>query len=91
VLSHDKSLERVKREIEAFENFEKLDSASREPIPRSVRLFVWQRDQGRCVECGSRESLEYDHIIAVANGGATTERNIQLLCMTCNRKKSSGV
>ncbi|MBU0713447.1 hypothetical protein KKA87_16220, partial [bacterium] len=31
-------------------------------IPESVRIIVWKRDSGKCVNCGSRENLEYDHI-----------------------------
>lgn len=91
VLRHDKSFERMRREIEAFENMEPADIARREQIPQSVRLFVWQRDQGRCVRCGSAEKLEFDHIIPVAKGGSSTERNIQLLCEPCNRAKGSSL
>jgi hypothetical protein len=63
-------------------------SLTRQPIPKAVQREVWQRDQGRCVECGSRENLEFDHIIPVSRGGATTTRNVQLLCESCNRRKS---
>jgi 5-methylcytosine-specific restriction endonuclease McrA len=52
---------------------------------------VWQRDQGQCVQCGSREKLEFDHIIPVAEGGSSTERNVQLLCEACNRRKGKSV
>src|SRR5437660_12220301 len=52
--------------------------------PCHVRLFVWQRDGGKWVLCGKQERLEYDHVIPVAEGGSNTERNIQLLCDTCN-------
>jgi hypothetical protein len=47
-------------------------------IPQAVRREVWRRDQGRCVECGSQERLEYDHIIPVSKGGSNTARNVQL-------------
>jgi hypothetical protein len=60
---------------------------NRLPIPTEVRNAVWRRDEGRCVRCGSRERLEFDHIIPVADGGSSTERNIELLCETCNRSK----
>jgi hypothetical protein len=91
VLRHDKAFERMRREIEALENVEKVDIAQRERIPDSVRLFVWQRDQGKCVKCGSAEKLEFDHIIPVIKGGSNTERNIQLLCEQCNRTKGASI
>lgn len=69
---------------------EQLDStAKRQPIPQEVKVAVWQRDGGRCVECGSQRELEYDHIIPLAMGGANTERNLQLLCAPCNRRKGA--
>ncbi|MBN2080776.1 HNH endonuclease [bacterium] len=58
---------------------------------KAVQLLVWKCDGGRCVECGSKENLEYDHIIPVSKGGANTARNIQLLCQSCNRKKSNKI
>ena len=60
-------------------------------ITRKVRDSVWKRDGGRCVECGSNENLEYDHIIPFSKGGSNTERNIQLLCEICNRSKSNRI
>jgi 5-methylcytosine-specific restriction endonuclease McrA len=63
-------------------------SDDRTAIPSEVRREVWRRDGGKCVKCGSRERLEYDHIIPVAKGGSNTARNIELLCETCNRTKS---
>jgi len=59
----------------------------RNGIPQDVRNKVWQRDSGMCVECGSKEKLEYDHIIPFSKGGSDTYRNLQLLCEVCNRKK----
>jgi hypothetical protein len=63
----------------------------REAIPERVRHEVWRRDQGRCVDCGSRERLEFDHIIPVSKGGSNTARNIELRCEACNRRKSATV
>ena len=59
----------------------------RETISQDVKNQVWQRDNGVCVQCGSNEKLEFDHIIPVVKGGSSTYRNIQLLCEPCNRKK----
>jgi hypothetical protein len=63
----------------------------REAIPEGVRHEVWRRDQGRCVDCGSRERLEYDHIIPISRGGSNTARNIELRCEACNRRKGAHV
>jgi len=60
-------------------------------IPDDVKMFVWKRDQGKCVKCGSQTNLEFDHIIPVSKGGSNTARNIQLLCESCNRKKSDKI
>jgi len=91
VLRRERQYERVRREVEALENIEKLQGTAREPIPDAVRLFVWQRDKGQCIKCGSRERLEFDHIIPVSAGGSSTERNVQLLCETCNRTKGATI
>ena len=63
----------------------------RETIPEHVRHAVWRRDQGRCVQCGSQENLEYDHLIPFSRGGSNTERNLQLLCQSCNRAKGAHI
>ena len=62
-------------------------SDRRPAIPAAVRREVWQRDGGRCVDCGSNERLEYDHIVPLTLGGANTVRNIELRCEHCNRSK----
>jgi 5-methylcytosine-specific restriction endonuclease McrA len=91
VLRHEKQMTRIAREVEAYENLELIPNAQRERLPDSVKLFVWQRDQGKCVKCGCNKRLEFDHIIPVALGGSNTERNIQLLCEICNREKGKNM
>jgi 5-methylcytosine-specific restriction endonuclease McrA len=91
VLRHEKRYRQLRRQLEAFDRLERADVARRERIPDAVRLFVWQRDEGKCVKCGSAEQLEYDHIIPISRGGSSTERNVQLLCEACNREKSANI
>jgi hypothetical protein len=63
----------------------------REAIPERVRHEVWRRDQGRCVDCGSQERLEFDHMIPVSKGGSNTARNLELRCESCNRRKGAQI
>ncbi len=64
------------------------EAASRH-IPHPVKIAVWQRDQGKCVQCSATSYLEYDHIIPHSKGGANTVGNVQLLCRKCNLAKSN--
>jgi 5-methylcytosine-specific restriction endonuclease McrA len=60
-------------------------------ISQKDKLEVWQRDQGKCVQCGDNNYLEYDHVIPFSLGGASTVGNLQLLCRRCNLQKSSRI
>ena len=72
-------------------NKETVLKTKRKTIPQNVKDKVWNRDDGKCVECGSNENLEFDHIIPFSKGGANTYRNLQLLCEHCNRSKSAKI
>ncbi len=67
------------------------EEQKREPIPQEIQDRVWNRDGGKCVKCGSREKLEFDHIIPFSKGGSNTYRNLQILCEKCNRQKNNKI
>jgi len=57
-------------------------------IPTSVKLEVWKRDKGQCIQCGSKDNLHFDHILAYSKGGTSLKaENIQLLCARHNLEK----
>jgi hypothetical protein len=84
-----RKFERLKHKFSTAEKEEK--ESKRPTVPEDVRIAVWRRDEGKCVRCGSRENLEYDHIIPISKGGSNTVRNIELLCERCNREKSADI
>ena len=82
---------KLQRAIALMEQEPIREPGGRDPIPDDVKMFVWRRDGGKCVKCGSKKNLEYDHIIPVSMGGSNTARNIQLLCEECNRSKGASL
>jgi hypothetical protein len=57
-------------------------------IPTKVKLEVWKRDLGKCVICGSKDNLHFDHIIPYSKGGSSlVSENIQILCARHNLEK----
>lgn len=82
---------KITRAIAKARRVEEIETGGRKPIPDDVKIFIWQRDKGRCVKCSSNQNLEFDHIIPIALGGSNTARNLQLLCEVCNRAKSDSL
>jgi len=61
-------------------------------IPTQVKIEVWQRDGGKCVQCGSVDNLHFDHDIPFSKGGSSlTAHNVRLLCARHNLQKSDKI
>lgn len=90
----------VGKAIEKGANISELDTAKypkefkesniedEKEVWRQIKEQVWNRDHGRCQECGSDELLDLDHLIPLSKGGSNTYRNIQLICEPCKKTKS---
>jgi 5-methylcytosine-specific restriction protein A len=63
------------------------------PIPPRVRLRTFERAGGRCAACerkiGPADTWQCDHVVALVNGGANAEANLQVLCGWCHRAKTA--
>jgi 5-methylcytosine-specific restriction endonuclease McrA len=56
------------------------------PGAAATRGKVLQRDDRRCTNCGATEDLQAHHVIAAADGGRTTMKNLITLCVDCHRE-----
>jgi 5-methylcytosine-specific restriction endonuclease McrA len=62
-----------------------------EPVPPRVRVRVFEKYGGICAECGVRirsGPWVCDHRIALINGGANRERNLQPIHGRCDKAKT---
>ena len=61
-------------------------------IPTEVKVEVWKRDQGKCVICGKKDNLHFDHDVPYSKGGSSiTAKNVKLLCARHNLEKSNKI
>ena len=61
-------------------------------IPTTVKLEVWKRDKGQCVDCGAKDNLHFDHVFPFSKGGTSLlAQNVQLLCARHNLAKSARI
>ena len=68
-----------------------------EYIPQWLKDGVFYRDKGRCQICGRDltrllnldNTINYDHIIPLENGGTNDPTNFQITCENCNKSKGA--
>jgi hypothetical protein len=76
---------------EPFTETKELRNISR-TISQPTRIRVLKRENQVCRKCNqpvAAEDIHFDHRIPWSKGGPSDEHNVQLLCSTCNRKKSA--
>lgn len=48
-----------------------------------------KQKQKKCLYCGKRGRLTFDHIIPIARGGAHSIDNLVMACLRCNQRKNA--
>lgn len=83
------------RSIEQFPLQKIIETYPKYGLELKEHVFDSSRNENGdyvCAECGevfrTREFLQIDHIIPMAKGGLTVPENLQVLCRTCNMRKS---
>lgn len=72
----------------------------RQPIPKTLRQKIIERDMRICAYCGKSgnathgpdgEHWHIDHVLPVSAGGMNEESNLTLACASCNLRKSATI
>lgn len=68
-----------------------IGKADDQAIPPRVRLRIFDRCGGRCAVTGEKlrpGHFQYDHIVALVNGGRHAESNLQTICTEAHKVKT---
>ncbi len=61
-------------------------------ISSDIKRIVWERDGGKCVQCGATDELHFDHDLPYSKGGSSiTVDNVKILCARHNLTKSDKI
>jgi 5-methylcytosine-specific restriction endonuclease McrA len=69
VLQRKRQKEQKLRSARSLMRAEENGRPTRTPVSTELRRAVFERDGGRCVECGSNFDIQYDHIGLEVAGG----------------------
>ena len=59
-------------------------------ITKKVKDIVWERDDHKCIICGSYQAMPNSHYIRRSQGGLGIEENIVTMCLTCHQAYDQG-
>ena len=59
-------------------------------ISPNVKEKVWERDDHRCIICGSPYAMPNAHYIRRSQGGLGIEQNVVTLCTRCHNDFDNG-
>ena len=64
----------------------------RRAIPSWVKQVVYKRDGGKCVICGEKDQLHFDHELPFSKGGTgLSPENVRILCARHNLSKGAKI
>lgn len=54
-----------------------------------IRKYIFNRDNCRCVYCGTSDNLTIDHLLPKTMNGTNSVINLVTCCSKCNTRKSN--
>ena len=86
----------IKWMIELITNQKNSKSKKKKNLSKRLRMKILSRDNYTCQNCGFKEEgfggidpLHIDHIIPRKLGGTDDEKNLRVLCSSCNLMKAA--
>jgi len=79
----------LKNKVSRLKEMTYLSANKRNTIPDEILSFVLKRDRQECVSCGSKDNLQFDHILPVSRGGNDEPENLRVLCRSCNLSRGN--
>jgi len=70
---------------------EDMGTTKRGNLSQRRKLGIWEREKGRCMECGTKlvtGGFIFEHVRALELGGTDTDDNIRLTCKGCATEKT---
>jgi len=70
-----------------------MNDMRRPSFSTSFRLSLFLERNGSCASCNTKiaagQAWDIDHILPIALGGTNESNNLQILCRTCHRLKTT--
>lgn len=70
---------------------DELGAYRKKSISQSLRMKIFERDDYKCLHCGTNKRLSVDHVIPESKGGTSDLSNLQTLCISCNSRKGASL
>ena len=67
-----------------------INASSRQRHPTARQKRVVKERDGSCLDCGSRDLLEYDHVPPYEKSGHTIVDELELRCAQCHHRRHAG-
>jgi 5-methylcytosine-specific restriction endonuclease McrA len=77
-------------QIEISEITTPTGKPKRKRLSEVIKNYVKDRDDNKCISCGSGEPLDVHHIVARKHSGTDDPRNLETLCRDCHAEKHGG-
>ena len=85
----NEEFQRLKDKVNRIKELTAPRGNKRNNIKDEILSFILKRDREECVTCGSKDNLQFDHILPLSKGGSDEPENLRILCRSCNLSRGN--